>query len=1068
MDQQEEKPVIYRKLVRDRIPEIIREAGKAPFVQTLGDDEFRPVLGRKILEEAHELFSAWRAKDSHGVLTESADLLEAVLAALREEGFTFHDLEQARRTRAAERGCFHEKLFLEAVNGYIAQTASGRDTPAFLFNPGDALDLIELIRSELLRSTDAWIASAFSSPSAVNLLLTGFERFVASGGRLRLLLSTMGNVTRPEYLSHIERLLPGGEVRVFHPPQMPFDRVPPDFHVKAYLFKRRDGVGSVIIGSSNLTGAGLTTNIEWNYFTSSEINLAFEEAAPFEAAVRIFDQYWTKQSVPVSEDFLEGYRRRFHTVPESAAPKAYHPEHFRDKQVAEGSSPRQEPVHPNTPQIEALEKLAEMRAQGVERAAVIAATGIGKTYLAAFDFRTSGCRRMLFIAHRQTILLKAMESFRTVMNLPYFGALCTAEDRPASDHPAVFAMIQTLSRHSTLEKLPPDSFDYIVMDEFHHSQAATYRRVIEHFRPQFFLGLTATPERMDGRDVLAHCGYNIAYELRVLEAIERGWLTPFQYFAVYDETDYSRITWRGTQYDEHELDQALSTDTRTAVIARNLSNFLPSMGKIKALAFCSSIAHARYTARHLSLSHGIPARALLGEDSEETRQATIRCLRDEKDPLKVICSVDIFNEGVDIPELTHVLFLRPTQSFAVFLQQLGRGLRRSPGKDFLVAIDFVGNYRKVHVAPLALCGYTSIETFIKDFAGKVRPDPRKMLPASCFLDPELKVQRIWDDELKTILGRHTPLAERLKSFYLEIRENLGGRSPQLMDLFAAGYDIDPRAFISHFGNWLRAKLYCEDGRLDPCEKDILDTPGEAFLQHLEKDLRPVRSYKMVVLLSLLEMPGTQWAIEDIAVRFLNHFLAHPDHLPDYEDLARAEEPGKFPLDLIIRKLRKMPLHFLSNSPKDFFILDLNQNRFLLQQAVHPFWMNDHFRMLVRDRATFALAEYFRRKALRQTVYAGPDVTESTFKLRPELAELLLGARRLPPGGEKLVRVKMNGEKWQATLRRSSDGRSFYIQSPPGSPYCSYFSQSKDGSTDGQRLFRIKYEKDTLVLILQDE
>jgi superfamily II DNA or RNA helicase/HKD family nuclease len=833
-----------------------------------------------------------------------------------------------------------------------------QDVPRLFISPDQERSLLGLIKSELARSDAAWFASAFYSPGVTNLLIADFERFVEKGGTLRILLSTMGNITKPEYFAHMQTFLPGAGLRVFHPPGIPFDEDPPNFHVKAYLFRHGDGAGAMLIGSSNLSEAGFLRNIEWNYFSPGEANRPSENDAPFAVALRAFETYWCDQAVDVTEDFLTAYRRRWqrqHTAPGGTP-------------VTEGIFDERRPyadllqvkVLPNVPQREALESLTRLRSEGVGKLAVVAATGIGKTYLAAFDFHQSGFGKILFIAHRENILRRAKESFGRVMGKPDFGTVLGGGNGRRPEDAAVFAMIQTLSRENHLRDFAPDAFDYIVVDEFHHSEAASYRKVLDHFRPRFFLGLTATPERMDGRDVLALCDYNVAYEVRMMEAVDRGWLSPFQYFAVYDETDYDRIAWRGTRYDEEELDRALSKDTRTAILAHNLRKYLPSSGKIKALAFCNTIAHARYTAEHLRRDHGIAAIFLTGDSEERERAEVIRRLRDESDPLEVVCTVDIFNEGIDIPELTHVLFLRPTQSFTVFLQQLGRGLRRAPGKNFLVAIDFVGNFQKVHVAPLALMGFTSVE----QFSEACRQNPwlgiDERLPEGCYLNAELDVRRIWDEEIRRIVQGGLSREERLKALYLEIRGDLGESSPTLFDFLGNPHDVDPYLFIRCFSGWLRAKLYC-DGDLPENEKRLLDTPGEVLLKHIETDLNPVKSYKMVVLRTLLEMSGTVWQIEAIARGFRDYFLAHPENRHDYEDLAKAADPEAFPLSRVATKLKSMPLNFLSNTEKDPFILDREGGVFRLKDEYHPFWNDADFRELLRERVEFTLVRYFQRR-----------------------------------------------------------------------------------------------------------
>jgi superfamily II DNA or RNA helicase/predicted house-cleaning noncanonical NTP pyrophosphatase (MazG superfamily)/HKD family nuclease len=709
--------IIYQKLVRDRIPEIIRSHGKTPQTRILEQSEFKDAVGAKLLEETYELYSEWKKGDSGAILKESADVLEILLTALREHGLTLDDLLAMRHNRALERGGFSEKIFLEHVGKCNFFTPDIQSCPTLIFNPIQQKRLIQVIRGELAQSKTAWIASAFYSPGITNLLMADMDNFLQQNGTLRILLSTMGNIVRPEYFTHLKTFLPDSNLRIFHPPGIPFDQNPPAFHVKTFLFHHASGSGSILIGSSNFTEAGFTRNIEWNYFSSGEVNLPFEGLSPFESAVVEFDRFWNTSAVDVSQNFLDGYQKRFQISETDRFQMQRHVSKGSGTELFENQkgygAQTAMPIMPNAAQNEALENLSRMRIQGIPKAVAIAATGVGKTFLAAFDFRQSGCRRVLFIAHRENILFNARESFTRIIVDPDFGTIMGGGNGFTETEGSVFAMIQTLSRENHLEKFSPEHFDYIVIDEFHHSNASSYQKVLNYFKPAFLLGLTATPERMDGRDVLALCDYNIACEIRLMEAIDKSWLAPFQYYAVYDQTDYSQITWRGSHYDEAELDRALENDTRTEIIARNLLKYLPASGKIKALAFCSSIAHACYTARKLKDQHGIESTALTGQTPGEERRQVISRLQNDYDDLKVICCVDIFNEGVDIPELTHVLFLRPTQSFTVFLQQLGRALRLWPGKDFVVALDFVGNFRKAHVAPLALTGFTSIEQFVE-------------------------------------------------------------------------------------------------------------------------------------------------------------------------------------------------------------------------------------------------------------------------------------------------------------------------------------------------------------------
>jgi superfamily II DNA or RNA helicase len=826
----------------------------------------------------------------------------------------------------------------------------------------------------------------------------------------------MGNFNRPEHLTHLRDVVPGIRVRVYHPTDIPLDKSPPSFHPKAYLFRHRGGKGALLIGSSNFTEAGFFKNVEWNYFSCDEVNLTFDGESPFEAALREFIRHWDQDAVELTDEFLAAYCTRWQ-IPDMGRRDIFEPP------AGEWSPAR---VTPNPAQADALENLARIRTQGATKASVIAATGVGKTHLAAFDYKAIGAPRLLFVAHRENILIKARDIFRSVLGNPGFGDILGAGRESPDDPDALFAMIQTLGREEDLTRFPPDHFDYLVVDEFHHGMAPTYLRAIDHFRPHFLLGLTATPERMDGRDVLRLCDYNVAYEVRLLDAVDRGWLSPFQYFAVYDETDYQQITWRGTHYDMDELSRALSNDTRTRIIAANLKKYLPSFGKTKALAFCSSVSHAVYTATELTEEHQTEAIALTGETPGHARMAALARLEDETDSLQVICTVDIFNEGADIPGLTHVLLLRPTQSFTIFLQQLGRGLRKVQNKDYLVVIDFVGNFRKAHVAPLALSGYTSIQEFAADGAVAFkRSGPAYTLPRGCFLDPDLQVRRIWDKEIRAILKGKIPLEDRLKALYADIRSDLGDISPSLSDFLGNAYHVDPYVFIRHFGSWLRTRLACE-GTLDEKERQLLDTPGEAFLAHLESGLSPVRSYKMVVLTCLLDMPGTKWDVEAIAVAFHRFFLDNRDKLLDYDDLAGSQEPETFPLSRVKAKLLQMPLHYLSNTDADWFILDKTSSTFSIKPEIAQYWNNPFFRDLVADRVRFALVRYFSRKAQVIDVLFSKDIFQSGFPVERDFALSFYAENPLKPGETRKIRLKVNGKPYDVTFQRAGSAREYRI------------------------------------------
>lgn len=954
--------ITFGKLVRDGIPEIIRGGGAAPVTSVVPEGERLHHLRLKMLEEVHKLF---RSEGRSEFLKEAADVLEVLLAMAREHGVTWSEIDEKRLERESNLGSYSRGIFLHAVYDQAVSESAEEVAPVTpcLLMSGSSPSLIDVIRRELRNSRTCRIATAFCTRAMLNVLLRPFEEFLARGGELSLLTSVMNNFNNPDDFVHLRRELPDCRVRIFYPGEGEgehrFAAAPSPFHLKCFLFQKRDGRNALIVGSSNLTGGGLSRNEEWNLYSNSEVNLAFQlgdSRTIFDSAEEQFQRYWVSDSVDLTDTFLEAYRPRWERSQVLAASLR------RTAEAIEEAPPRPRPA-----QVEALKALAIRRRLGIRKCAVIAATGLGKTHLAAFDFRQSGARNVLFVAHRENILREAREVFGRVLGDSDCGVVLSGQSNEGQrrvarrDRINVFAMIQTLSRPRVLKQFGRHQFDYIVIDEFHHSEANTYQAVLDHFEARFLLGLTATPERMDGRDVLRLCDYNIAYEARLFDAIDQGWLVPFQYFAIHDETDYSAIRWTGMNYDEEELERCLSTDTRAEIIVRNLRRFLPATGKIKALAFCANRGHAMYMAREFN-RRGFVAECLLGDSSEEARDRAIEKLKDEDDPLQVICSVDIFGEGVDIPPTSHVLLLRPTSSFTVFLQQLGRGLRHSPGKEFLVALDFVGNSRNSYVVPLTLRGCTSLE----DYRGKGRKCELR-LPAGCTADVDTQVERVWDDEIRRAMSPRNR-RQVLRETYAQMRKDLG-RVPTLLDFLANPDSCDPQAFVKCYGNWLRTK---EDaGDLTEYERGLLGTAGEDFLQHIEKELNSVRSYKMVVLLSLLRSDrfATEWDIDWLAREFRQHYLNNLDQLPDCSPLAKAADPAAVPLGKIRSLLKTMPLRYLSNSESDYFTFDAKTGAFALNPELHEYWRDEDYRSLVRDRVVYALARYFQRKGIDLTEYA---------------------------------------------------------------------------------------------------
>lgn len=494
-------------------------------------------------------------------------------------------------------------------------------------------------------------------------------------------------------------------------------------HAKGYIFKhsaasRRESdrgdntsssghsnntnnVLSIFVGSSNLTESALLKNREWNLKVSSLEDGEIAHQIRRELAAQM------SESVPLTEEWIQEYEHDYELNAPQFIPSTPHG-------GAAGTGTPAKIIEPNQMQSEALTALQTLRYQGENRAIVISATGTGKTYLSAFDVRNAKPKRMLYIVHQQQILKKAIESFKRVLGRPDsdFGLL--SGDSKQSNHPFVFATIQTISRPEVLESFAKDAFDYILIDEVHHSGASTYKRIIDYFTPKFLLGMTATPERTDGFNIFELFDNNIAYEIRLQRALEENMLVPFHYFGVAeylgsetdDEGDLISLS-AASEGLSYEISQLASTD-RVRYIIDKIQYYGDAASAVRGIVFCSSIEEATKLSALFNQEYNQyserPYRtiALTGRNTQEERDAAIETLETGK--LDYILTVDLFNEGIDIPSLNQIVMLRQTESSIIFTQQLGRGLRKFSNKSFVTVIDFIGNYANNYLIPLALYG----------------------------------------------------------------------------------------------------------------------------------------------------------------------------------------------------------------------------------------------------------------------------------------------------------------------------------------------------------------------------
>jgi superfamily II DNA or RNA helicase/HKD family nuclease len=562
-------------------------------------------------------------------------------------------------------------------------------------NAGISLES-EMTKEILSADEICWIVS-FIKWSGLRIFMPALEEWSRRGIRLRVITTTYLGATDAKAVEALAAL-PHAEVKVNY--ETNHERL----HAKSYLFLRKSGFHTAYVGSSNLSRPALTSGLEWNMkVTTSEIPHVIKK---FQST---FETYWASDAFerfrPENAD--DRMRLRMEIDRARGTTHAGHERVFYDLQ-------------PHKYQQVILEQLeAERKLHDRWRNLVVAATGTGKTMVAAFDFRRFLVdypnARFLYVAHREEILRQSHRTFQDVLRLPSFGELWVGDHR-ASSYTHLFVSIQTLNNQLDDLRLTPDYYDYIVVDEVHHIAASSYRRILERFQPKILLGLTATPERLDGVDILEDFCGTLGAELRLPDAIDQQFLCPFQYFGLDDDVDLSHVGWERGRYLPAELTHIYtSNDRHVDNIVRNIDRYITDMTKVRALGFCATQEHARYMAEKFTL-RGIPAAVLTSNNADERM-----FLRDAlvQRRINVLFVVDIFNEGVDIPEIDTVLFLRPTESLTIFLQQLGRGLRRVEGKTELTVLDFVGNARPEYDFTQkfrALMGKTarSVEQEIKD------------------------------------------------------------------------------------------------------------------------------------------------------------------------------------------------------------------------------------------------------------------------------------------------------------------------------------------------------------------
>lgn len=782
------------------------------------------------------------------------------------------------------------------------------------------------------------IIVSFLMESGVKMLLKDLDQAMKRGAKIRILTGNYLGITQPSALYLIKHEL-GENVDLRF-----YSEKGRSFHPKSYIFHYVDH-SDIYIGSSNISKSALTSGIEWNYRFSSR-----KDPENYEKFYRTFEDLFENHSIVVDNEVLKTYSKSWHR------PAAFKDLDRYDQNEENEDTKVRLLFEPRGAQIEALCALENSRAEGATKGIVQAATGVGKTYLAAFD--SKNYQRVLFVAHREEILKQAAVSFKNVRNSGDYGFFHGGEK--TTDKLVIFASVATLGRpeYLTEKYFAPDYFDYIVIDEFHHVVNDQYMRIVNYFRPQFLLGLTATPERMDGRNIYEICDYNVPYEISLTEAINKGMLVPFRYYGIYDETDYAGIQPVRGHYEEKDLNGIyIGNEHRYDLIYKYYKKY----GSKRALGFCCSRVHAEEMAKEFC-KRGIPAVAVYSNSDgayAEDRSTAIEKLKSGE--IRVIFSVDMFNEGVDITAVDMVMFLRPTESPIVFFQQLGRGLRRSTGKEYLNVLDFIGNYEKAGNVRRFLIGKSYSTGGTYDFSEK------EELPDGCIVDFDMRLIDLFAEMDK----KHLKIKEQIAKEYFRIKEKLD-RRPSRMDLFTYMDDDIYQFTISHpkdniFKDYL--EFLREAGEINEAESLLVDGIAKEFLNVLETT-NMTKVYKMPVLMAFYNNGNMRLDVTD--AQLLDAWKTFFDQNGNWKDLDKNMSYEKYKSisdKAHLKKILTMPVHFLQESGKGFFV---KRDGFAisLRSELERYIKNPVFVEQVKDIVEYRVMDYYRRRYRDDRLYNG--------------------------------------------------------------------------------------------------
>lgn len=816
-----------------------------------------------------------------------------------------------------------------------ALVTGGRDDP-FLPKLLDAINRANEIRCVV----------SFIRGSGLDLIFDALKDAMDRNATIQILTSDYMGITEPEALRKLMLLSErGADIRVFE--------TQPDqgFHIKSYIFTQGES-GCAFVGSSNLSKMALEAGFEWNLCVDRS-----EEPDRFDEILNKYRRLLNHKNINVLTDrFIESYIQRRKPAVMSVEGAT------TDEFMA---------AVPNDIQQAALAELQSSRAEGFKRGLVVLATGLGKTWLAAFDAKQVGAGKVLFVAHREEILLQAEETFARINPSASVGYYTGRKKQLNADF--LFASVQTLGADRHLGLFDAEYFDYIVIDEFHHATSSSYRRLIDYFKPKFMLGLTATPERTDHADILSLCDNNLVFEKNFVEGIEANLLSPFVYYGIFDKhVDYAEIPWRNGRFDPDDLSNKLATTARAKHVFREWL----SKKKIqkRTLAFCVSRKHADFMARYF-IANGIRAAAVYA-GSQVPRNHALQQL--EAGRLEVLFSVDLFNEGMDLPAIDIVMMLRPTESKILYLQQLGRGLRLHMGKSFLLVLDFIGNHKSFFKRPEALFGvrsHSDIPTMYKSQSYQ--------LPPECYVQFDLETIGFIEQYIKSTKPEFERIYDALK--------DAGEQRPTAAEVFRAGIKFEQ--IRKKYGSWFDFVSSKSDLLAD--EVDVLHQYRE-FFQEVEK-LAMTKSFKMIMLEAFLQLDGfvSPPTLELLSIKSADLLCRRPtlfslDVPTKLSELCQSED--KLPASWFTY-WESNPINAFvggnkSNVGADFRVEDSR----LVSNLIVSAEVKNTFHLMLRELIDYRLTMYMVRKGLAPSLrsdyhaYNGDEEYKAAEQAPPEYSE----------------------------------------------------------------------------------